>query len=200
MQALLRLFGRLLRGKAGRIIRGIIAEGQSDPETIKAFLVGFVTPRRAEVRAILARGVASGELRADLDVEMVLASLFGSLQMRMLMNENVDDTWVDRLSKFVLGRMHGRPRRFITLGRSEERGHCVREPWRDLASGLGRGGGITADPDSRSLGTTRPAGRTLLKNAVPDRHRGIGAMMVRRRYLEVNADIDRARPSDDGLT
>jgi AcrR family transcriptional regulator len=102
MQALLRLFGRLLRGKAGRIIRGIIAEGQSDPETIKAFLVGFVTPRRAEVRAILARGVASGELRADLDVEMVLASLFGSLQMRMLMNENVDDTWVDRLSKFVL--------------------------------------------------------------------------------------------------
>ena|ERR1700733_11407631 len=103
MQALLRLFGRLLRGKAGRIIRGIIAEGQSDPETIKAFLVGFVTPRRAEVRAILARGVASGELRADLDVEMVLASLFGSLQMRMLMNENVDDSWVDRLSKFVLG-------------------------------------------------------------------------------------------------
>ena len=92
----------LLRGKAGRIIRGIIAEGQSDPETIKAFLVGFVMPRRAEVRAILARGVASGELRADLDVEMVLASLFGSLQMRMLMNENVDDSWVDRLSKFVL--------------------------------------------------------------------------------------------------
>jgi AcrR family transcriptional regulator len=102
MQALLRLFGRLLRGKAGRIIRGIIAEGQSDPETIKAFLVGFVMPRRAEVRAILARGVASGELRADVDAEMVLASLFGSLQMRMLMNENVDDSWVDRLSKFVL--------------------------------------------------------------------------------------------------
>jgi AcrR family transcriptional regulator len=102
MQALLRLFGRLLRGKAGRIISGIIAEGQSDPETIKAFLVGFVMPRRAEVRAILARGVASGELRADVDAEMVLASLFGSLQMRMLMNENVDDSWVDRLSKFVL--------------------------------------------------------------------------------------------------
>lgn len=102
MQALLRLFGRMLRGNPGRIIRGIIAEGQSDPETISAFMAGFVAPRRAEVSSILARGIASGELRADLDMEMVLASLFGSLQMRMLLNENVDDAWVDRLSNFVL--------------------------------------------------------------------------------------------------
>jgi Tetracyclin repressor-like, C-terminal domain len=99
---LLRLVGRLLRGKAGLIIRGIIAEGQSDPETIHAFMAGFVTPRRAEVRSILARGVASGELRADLDFEMVLASLFGPLHLRLLLNEHVDDAWIDRLSNFVL--------------------------------------------------------------------------------------------------
>jgi AcrR family transcriptional regulator len=102
MQALLRLVGRLLRGKAGLIIRGIIAEGQSDPETINAFMAGFVTPRRTEVRAILARGIASGELRGNLDVEMVLASLFGPLHLRLLLNENVDDAWIDRLSNFVL--------------------------------------------------------------------------------------------------
>lgn len=102
VQALLRLFARVLRGKGGRIIRGIIAEGQSDPETINAFMAGFVTPRRAEVRAILDRGIASGELRADLDVEVVLSSLFGPLHLRMLLNEGVDDAWVDRLSNFVL--------------------------------------------------------------------------------------------------
>ncbi len=119
MQALLRLVGRLLRGKAGLIIRGIIAEGQSDPETIHAFMAGFVTPRRAEVRSILARGVASGELRADLDFEMVLASLFGPLHLRLLLNEHVDDAWIDRLSNFVLaGCMAGGGRAPVSVSAS----------------------------------------------------------------------------------
>jgi AcrR family transcriptional regulator len=104
MQTLLRSFGRLLRGTPGRIIRGIIAEGQRDPETINALMAGFIGPRRAEVGAILARGMASGELRADLDIEIVLASLFGPIHLRMLLNEGLDDAWVDRLSGFVLAR------------------------------------------------------------------------------------------------
>jgi AcrR family transcriptional regulator len=102
MQAVLRSFARLVRGKAGRIIRCIIAEGQSDPETIDAFMTGFVTRRRAEMRAILERGIASGELRAGLDIEIVLYNLFGPLYLRMLLNEGLDDAWVDRLSSFVL--------------------------------------------------------------------------------------------------
>jgi AcrR family transcriptional regulator len=102
VRALLRLFARLVRGKAGRIIRGIVAEGQSDPDTIDAFMTGFVKPRRAEVRAIIRRGIAIGELRTDLDVEMVLYALFGPLYLRMLLNEGLDEAWVDRLSNFVL--------------------------------------------------------------------------------------------------
>jgi AcrR family transcriptional regulator len=102
LQAILRSFARLLRGKPGRIIRCIIAEGQGDPETIHAFLSCFVVPRRAEIREILERGIATGELRADLDFEIVLSSLFGPLHMRMLLNEGLDDAWVDRLSTFAL--------------------------------------------------------------------------------------------------
>jgi AcrR family transcriptional regulator len=102
LRSLLRSFARLLRGKAGRIIRGIIAEGQSDPDTIEAFMTGFVAPRRAEGRAIVQRGIATGELRADLDVEMVLYSLFGPTYLRMLLDEGLEDTWVDRLSTFIL--------------------------------------------------------------------------------------------------
>ena len=102
MQKLLRAFARLLRGKPGRIIRCIIAEGQSDPETIEAFFSGFVTPRRAEGRAVIQHGIASGELRADVDTDMVLYNLFSPVYMRMLLNEGLDDAWVDRLSSFVL--------------------------------------------------------------------------------------------------
>lgn len=102
LKSLLGLFGRLLRGTAGRIIRGIIAEGQSDPDTIEAFMTGFVAPRRAEGRAIVERGIATGELRADLDIEMVLYSLFGPPYLRMLLNEGLEDLWVERLANFVL--------------------------------------------------------------------------------------------------
>jgi AcrR family transcriptional regulator len=102
MQALLRRFARLLRGKVGRIIRGIIAEGQSDPETVEAFMTGFVTPRRTEGRAVIRRGIASGELRPDVDVEMVVYALFSPLYTRTLLHEGLDDAWVDRLSHFVL--------------------------------------------------------------------------------------------------
>jgi AcrR family transcriptional regulator len=99
-----RLLARLLRGTVGRITRGIIATGQSDPETIDAFMTGFVGPRRAEGRAILQRGIASGELRVDLDVDLVLAGIYGPLYMRMLLNEGLDDAWIDRLVDSVLAR------------------------------------------------------------------------------------------------
>jgi AcrR family transcriptional regulator len=102
MRAVLQSFARIMGGTAGRIIRGIVAEGQSDPETIEAFKEGYVRPRRAEVRVLLERGMASGELRADLDIEMVSYGLFGAMYMRMLLNEGLDEDWVDRLATAVL--------------------------------------------------------------------------------------------------
>ncbi len=102
MKAVLRSFARIMGGTPGRIIRGIVAEGQSDPETIEAFKDGYVRPRRAEIRALLERGMASGELRADLDIEMVSYGLFGPMYLRMLLNEGLDEAWVDRLSTAVM--------------------------------------------------------------------------------------------------
>jgi AcrR family transcriptional regulator len=102
IRTLLHAFARLQYGPAGRIVRGIIAEGQSDPETIEAFKANFVAPRRAELRALVERGIASGELRADLDIEMVSYALFGPLYQRMLLNEGLDEAWVDRLANSFL--------------------------------------------------------------------------------------------------
>ncbi len=102
LRAVLRSVARIMGGVPGRIIRGIVAEGQSDPETIKAFTEGYVKPRRAELRALLERCIATGELRPDLDVEMVSYGLFGPLYLRMLLNEGLDEAWVDRLANHVL--------------------------------------------------------------------------------------------------
>jgi AcrR family transcriptional regulator len=102
IRATLRAVARIMAGMPGRIIRGIIAEGQSDAETIEAFKAGYVRPRRAEIRALLERGIASGELRADLDIEMVSYGLFGPLYLRMLLNEELDEPWVSRLADSVM--------------------------------------------------------------------------------------------------
>ncbi len=102
LRAVMRSFARIMGGTPGRIIRGIIAEGQSDPATIEAFKDGYVRPRRAELRALLERGIAGGELRANLDIELVSLALFGPLYLRMLLNEGLDEAWVDRLVSFVL--------------------------------------------------------------------------------------------------
>jgi AcrR family transcriptional regulator len=111
MRLVARLFARLLRGTGGRITRGIIAEGQSDPETMNAFVAGFVEPRRAAARAILRRGIESGELRSDLDIDLAISGLFGPLCMRMLLNEGLDDSWVDRLVDSVILRSLAVPER-----------------------------------------------------------------------------------------
>jgi AcrR family transcriptional regulator len=98
----IRRYAALLRGTTGTIIRGIIATAQGDPETTESFKTGFVNPRRAMGRITFARGIAAGEFRADLDIEMILAGLYGALLVRLVLREDLDEAWVDRLLDTVL--------------------------------------------------------------------------------------------------
>jgi AcrR family transcriptional regulator len=101
-RAQLHLVARLLRGRAGRIICGVIAEGQTDPDTITAFVHDYLEPRRRAFRAILVQGVESGEFRPDLDIPAAVGGLFGPLLFRVLLREPIDEPWVDRLADTVL--------------------------------------------------------------------------------------------------
>ncbi len=97
------LVARMLGGPAGPIVRSIIAEAQSDPETAQAFLDGYVTIRRQEVAALLRRGIESGELPADLDMDAAADVLYGPLYHRLLLRIGpLDDAWVDRVSEIAL--------------------------------------------------------------------------------------------------
>jgi AcrR family transcriptional regulator len=103
IKAQLRLVAKALRGRMGRIVCGIIAEGQSDPDTIEAFVEGYIRPRREEARTILRRGIDAGELRPDLDIDVALDALYPPLYLRLLLRHGpLDDAWVDRLSDLVL--------------------------------------------------------------------------------------------------
>lgn len=83
---------------SGRHITSMLAAADAESELAKAFRGHFVLERRAEGRAILERGIADGELREDLDVEVALDELYGAVFFRLLMGHaRLDAGFVDAL-------------------------------------------------------------------------------------------------------
>ena len=80
MQAVARAF----RGPHGDLLRALIAEAQFDSELSHAWLNTWVRQRRALATEILNAGIASGELRRDIDVNVAIDALYGGLYYRFL--------------------------------------------------------------------------------------------------------------------
>jgi AcrR family transcriptional regulator len=94
---------KIFRSRQGRIVSAILAAGQSDKEVIAAFRDRFLRPRRREAYAILQRGMKRGELRRDVDPNLLLDSLYGPIYMRFLIgHDSLSSIFVDRLSSLVL--------------------------------------------------------------------------------------------------
>ena len=72
------------RTVAGPALVGLIAEAQIDPSTREAFLAEFAHRRRSITRAILDRAIQRRQLRADVDVDLVIDLLGGATTFRLL--------------------------------------------------------------------------------------------------------------------
>jgi AcrR family transcriptional regulator len=102
MNLQMRQFLGVLRSRRGRIVAALIAGGQSDPELLRAFRKRFLLPRRQEAYQTLRRGIQRGELPPNLDLDLLLDSLYGPIYMRFLIGHGLlNETFVDRLSKAV---------------------------------------------------------------------------------------------------
>jgi AcrR family transcriptional regulator len=64
----------------------LLADAAGDPEMHAIFYENLVAPRRAVMGEVLRRGVARGELRADLDVELTIDLLTGPWVYRLLIS------------------------------------------------------------------------------------------------------------------
>ena len=83
--ALIRPWVRLARRRPyGRVIAALVIAAESDPAFAEQYRTRFIGPRRDLARAILARAAARGEIRADVNVEVALDLLFGSVYHRLL--------------------------------------------------------------------------------------------------------------------
>lgn len=96
----------------GRHITSMLAAADAESELGKAFRGHFVLARRAEGRAILEQGIADGEVRGDLDLEVALDELYGAVFFRLLLGHAPLDTgFVDKLIEQAMEGMTVRPRR-----------------------------------------------------------------------------------------
>jgi AcrR family transcriptional regulator len=96
-------FVRLLRDtSAGRVIAGLIAQAQIDPDLAAAYRERYSGPRRAIAVDALTRAMARGQLRDDIDPESVVDQLWGACYHRLLLpdqplTEEFAATLVDNL-------------------------------------------------------------------------------------------------------
>ena len=88
--------------KAG-VMPSLVGAMPQRPELARAIRDGFLARRRAALRAVLDRGVARGDLRADLDVELALDVLGGALFYRLLVTGGpIDEHLAEGVAELIL--------------------------------------------------------------------------------------------------
>jgi AcrR family transcriptional regulator len=93
----------VLRSPRGRIVAAVIGGGQSDAELIEAFRSRFLRPRRQEAYQTLRRGIERGELPRDLDLDVVLDTLYGAIYMRFLIrHDDLSERYINEVCRMVL--------------------------------------------------------------------------------------------------
>jgi AcrR family transcriptional regulator len=75
---------QLNRKPYGRVIAGLVAEAQTDPDFAKLYREHFVQPRRDATRPLLLRAIDRGEIPADTNLEVTLDLLYGPIYHRLL--------------------------------------------------------------------------------------------------------------------
>lgn len=87
----------------GQMAVALLGEAQHDTQLAAAFRSGWLEPRRTVGREVLIRAIKRAELRADLDLEVVLDGLYGPVYLRLLFGHGpLDRPTVEALVDQVL--------------------------------------------------------------------------------------------------
>jgi AcrR family transcriptional regulator len=106
-EALVGVLSELARGHANesgtRILAGLVGEMSRDRELAKAVRAGLVAGRRCQIVDLIERGIARGEIRPDVDTE-VMADLLGGpfLVRKLITGKPVTARLAERIVTLVL--------------------------------------------------------------------------------------------------
>jgi AcrR family transcriptional regulator len=96
------------QGLFGKVMAELIAEGQSDPQILQELYEQHIAVRRANTVADIDRAKRSGELRSDVDAELLVDQIFGPIYYRMLLRiAPLDQAFGDRLLDQVFSGVRG---------------------------------------------------------------------------------------------
>ncbi|GAA1863556.1 hypothetical protein GCM10009836_49900 [Pseudonocardia ailaonensis] len=73
-----------LSGPTGRLVAGIVGDAQHDAQIARAFRERFLAQRRTLIMRLLAAAVAEGDVRPDVDHDVLVDLLTGALYYRLL--------------------------------------------------------------------------------------------------------------------
>jgi AcrR family transcriptional regulator len=97
------LAAAIYRGRAGQLVRELIALGQADSGTGKLLLTDFLEPRRQAALTALHRARAAGAVRKDIDLDVLADALWGPIFHRVLVSHmSIDKGFIDKLLDLVL--------------------------------------------------------------------------------------------------
>jgi len=98
-------FTRMLTGRRGRLLAAFVAAAQADPEVADALRSLWIRPRREEAKRALQRNRDRGELRDDVDLDLVLDLFYGPLYYRLLVGQGelaLSQSYAERLAEVAL--------------------------------------------------------------------------------------------------
>ena len=72
------------RSGAATLMPRLLGDVANDPELHAIFYANLVAPRRAQMRAVLERAVARGEIRDDVDIDLMIDLFAGPVVYRLL--------------------------------------------------------------------------------------------------------------------
>jgi len=103
----------MFASRQGQLIREVVADAQGDPDLAADFRNRFFAHRRARAAATIVKGIETGEIRADVNVEDALDVISGALWLRLLIGHRPPSArTVDRLLDLVWpGLVNPSPRR-----------------------------------------------------------------------------------------
>jgi AcrR family transcriptional regulator len=109
------------RSLAGRLYLCMLVVQEQHPELVHQYFHQVLAPRRDQIRAVLARAVADGELRPDADIDTIML-MMTALQTRIkLATEPITDEIIEHTVDLLLNGMLANPSRSDAVARPRVR-------------------------------------------------------------------------------
>jgi AcrR family transcriptional regulator len=88
------MLGALRMGPGFSVVGTLMVKEREDPELLDLFRQQVILPRMQIVAELLRRGIARGDLRADIPVEVAVQMLAGAVFARHISGWPEDDAWL----------------------------------------------------------------------------------------------------------